>query len=41
MDMMSLIDELENLLQRAIHVPVSGKILVDEGAVRQILGQMR
>jgi len=41
MDMMSLIDELENLLQRAIHVPVSGKILVDEGAIRQILGQMR
>ena len=41
MDMMSLIDELENLLQRAIHVPVSGKIMVDEGAIRQIMGQMR
>ncbi|MBM4457304.1 MAG: hypothetical protein FJ011_05980 [Chloroflexi bacterium] len=41
MDMMSLIDELETLLQRAIHVPVSGKILIDERAVRQILGQMR
>jgi vacuolar-type H+-ATPase subunit H len=41
MDMMSLIDELEAALQRAIHVPASGRILVDEATLRQIVAQMR
>ncbi len=40
MDLQSLIDELENLLQRAIHVP-GGKALLDEATVRQILNEMR
>jgi len=39
--MLSLIDELEDLLQRAIRVPVSGKILVDEAAIRRIIDDMR
>jgi vacuolar-type H+-ATPase subunit H len=39
--MLNLIDELENLLQHSIRVPASGKILVDEAVVRQILGEMR
>jgi len=39
--MLNLIDELENLLQHSIRVPASGKILVDEAVVRQILVEMR
>jgi vacuolar-type H+-ATPase subunit H len=39
--MLNLIDELENLLQHSIRVPASGKVLVDEAVVRQILGEMR
>jgi hypothetical protein len=39
--MLNLIDELDNLLQHSIRVPASGKILVDEAVVRQILGEMR
>jgi hypothetical protein len=39
--MLNLIDELENLLQRSIRVPASGKLLVDEAVVRQILAEMR
>jgi len=39
--MLNLIDELENLLQHSIRVPASGKILVDEAVIRQILGEMR
>ena len=40
MDLESLIDELENLLQRAVHVP-GGKALIDEATCRQILQEMR
>jgi vacuolar-type H+-ATPase subunit H len=40
MDMLSLIDELDNLVQHAIHVP-GGKALVDDAAVREIIEQMR
>ncbi len=40
MDLESLINELEDLLQRAIHFP-GGKALVDEATVRQILNEMR
>jgi hypothetical protein len=39
--MLNLIDELDNLLQHSIRVPASGKMLVDEAIVRQILGEMR
>lgn len=39
--MLNLIDELENVLQHSIRVPASGKILVDEAVVRQILGELR
>jgi hypothetical protein len=39
--MLNLIDELENLLQHSIRVPASGKVLMDEAVVRQILGEMR
>jgi hypothetical protein len=39
--MLNLIDELENLLQHSIRVPASGKILVDEAIVRQILEELR
>jgi vacuolar-type H+-ATPase subunit H len=40
MDLESLIDELENLLQRAVHVP-GGKALIDDATVRQVLQEMR
>jgi vacuolar-type H+-ATPase subunit H len=36
-----LIDELENLLQRAPRVPATGKILVDDGVLQRIIDQMR
>jgi hypothetical protein len=39
--MLNLIDELENLLQHSIRVPASGKLLMDEAVVRQILAEMR
>jgi vacuolar-type H+-ATPase subunit H len=39
--MLNLIDELDNLLQHGIRVPASGKILVEEAVIRQILGDMR
>lgn len=39
--MLSLIDELEHLLQRGIRVPASGKVLVDKGAIQEVLEQMR
>ena len=39
--MLSLIDELEDLLQRALRVPVSGRILVNETAIRRIIDEMR
>jgi hypothetical protein len=39
--MLNLIDELESLLQHSIRVPASGKMLVDEAVVRQILAEMR
>ena len=39
--MLSLIDDLENVVQRAKHVPASGKILLDEATLREIIDQMR
>ena len=39
--MWSLIDDLDNLMQRALRVPASGKVLIDEDAVYDILDQMR
>ncbi len=35
-----MIEELQSLVQRAVRVPATGKILLDEAAVRQILEQM-
>jgi len=40
MDFECLIDELDNLLQRAVHVP-GGKALIDEATFRQVLQEMR
>lgn len=40
MDLESLIDELETLLEKAVHLP-TGKALIDEATVRQILQDMR
>lgn len=40
MDLESLIDELEELLQRAVHIP-GGKVLVDEATFRQVLQELR
>jgi len=40
MDLENLIDELEGLLQRAVHIP-GGKALVDEATFRQILTELR
>ena len=40
MDLEDLIDELEGLLQRAIHIP-GGKVLIDEATFRQILSELR
>jgi cell division septum initiation protein DivIVA len=39
--MLSLIEELEELVERAIHVPASSKILVDKAAILEIVEQMR
>ena len=39
--MLSLIDELEDLLQRAIRVPATGKILIDEAVMRRMIHDMR
>jgi vacuolar-type H+-ATPase subunit H len=39
--MLALIDELENLLQRAPRVPATGKILIDEALLQQIVDRMR
>jgi vacuolar-type H+-ATPase subunit H len=41
MEMHSLIDQLEDLAQHAIHVPASSKILLDEAALRDLIQQMR
>lgn len=40
MDLESLLDELEELLERAVHLP-GGKALVDAAVFRQILQEMR
>jgi vacuolar-type H+-ATPase subunit H len=39
--MQQLIDALENLVQRGIHVPASGKVLIDGAAVQRIIASMR
>lgn len=39
--MQALIDELEHLVQTAIRMPVGGKILVDEAALRRLIEEMR
>lgn len=39
--MHALIDELENLTQSALRMPVGGKILLDESAMRRLIGEMR
>ena len=39
--MEQLLDELEDLIHRGIHVPGGGKILVDGGTAQGILEQMR
>lgn len=40
MDLESLMDELESLLERGVHLP-GGKVLIDEATARQILQEMR
>jgi vacuolar-type H+-ATPase subunit H len=39
--MQTLIDELENLLNSAKRMPMGGKLLLDEGALRRIIDEMR
>jgi vacuolar-type H+-ATPase subunit H len=39
--MQQLIDALENLVQRSLRVPASGKVLIDEAAVHHIIALMR
>jgi vacuolar-type H+-ATPase subunit H len=39
--MQSLVDQLERLIQSSIHVPVGRKLLIDEGALRRILEELR
>ncbi len=39
--MPGLIDELEQILDRSMHVPASSKVLLDESAVRRVIEQMR
>lgn len=39
--MQALIDELYNLLQAGIRIPISGKVLVDEAAFSRIIEEMR
>ena len=41
MDISSLIDDLDTLLQHSVRVPASGRLLVDEAAARQILAELR
>jgi vacuolar-type H+-ATPase subunit H len=40
MDLEGLIDELDDLLQRAVHVP-GGKVLIDAATFRQAVQEMR
>jgi hypothetical protein len=39
--MLNLVDDLDNLLQRSTRLPGSGKLLVEEASLRQIIEQMR
>jgi vacuolar-type H+-ATPase subunit H len=39
--MQTLIDQLENLLNNSMRMPVGGKLLVDEAALRHIVEEMR
>ncbi len=39
--MHTLIDELENLLNSATRMPVGGKLLIDEAALRRLVEEMR
>jgi vacuolar-type H+-ATPase subunit H len=39
--MHTLIDELENLLNSAMRMPVGGKLLIDETALRRLVEEMR
>jgi vacuolar-type H+-ATPase subunit H len=39
--MQTLIDELENLLNNALRMPVGGKLLIDEAALRHLVEEMR
>lgn len=39
--MQSLVDQLERLIQGASRLPVGGKLLIDESALRQLVEEMR
>jgi vacuolar-type H+-ATPase subunit H len=39
--MQTLIDELENLLNSAMRMPVGGKLLIDEATLRRLVEEMR
>ncbi len=41
MEISTLIDQLEYVLQHSVRVPASGRLLVDETTVREIIAQMR
>lgn len=39
--MLALIDQLEELLKRAVRVPLTGKVLLDEAELRALIEDMR
>jgi vacuolar-type H+-ATPase subunit H len=39
--MPGLIDELEQIVDRSMHVPASGRVLIDEAALRKVIEQIR
>jgi vacuolar-type H+-ATPase subunit H len=39
--MQTLIDQLENLLNNSMRMPVGGKLLIDEAALRHLVEEMR
>lgn len=41
MEIQSLLDELEAMIQRALHVPASNKVMLDETALRNLIQRMR
>ncbi len=41
MSLLELVDQLEQMADRAMHVPASGRVLVDEAALRRLIDEIR